>query len=60
MILHVKYFAKFKSTQTMNVILCQTFSEREREGGQCDVYYTSPQSFIRTFSYSFAEQLWGL
>ena len=28
--------------------------------GHCAVYYTSPQSFIITFSYSLTEQLWGL
>ena len=32
----------------------------ERERGQWAVYYTSPQSFIITFSYSLAYQLWGL
>ena len=30
------------------------------ERGQWTVYYTSPQSFKIAFSYSLAEQLWGL
>ena len=32
------------------------------QGGRahCAVYFTSPQSFIITFSYLLAEQLWGL
>ena len=34
---------------------------RNQEGrGQWAVYYTSPQSFILTFSYSFVYQLWGI
>ena len=28
--------------------------------GQWAIFYTSPQSFIITFSFSLAEQLWGL
>ena len=28
--------------------------------GQWAVYYTSPQSFILTFSYRLAQQIWGL
>ena len=28
--------------------------------GHCTVYYTSPQSFMITFSFWLAEQLWGL
>ena len=31
----------------------------ERERGD-NVYYTSPRSFIITFSYSLASELWGL
>ena len=34
--------------------------ERERERGQWSVYYTRPQSLIQTFSFSLAQQLWGL
>ena len=32
----------------------------QRGRGQWNVYYTSPQSFLITFSYSIAQQLWGL
>ena len=32
----------------------------QRKRGQWAVYYTSPQSFIITFSYLLAQQLWGL
>ena len=31
----------------------------DREGAM-EVYYTSPQSFMITFSYRLAQQLWGL
>ena len=31
-----------------------------REGGDWAVYYTGPQSFLITFSYSLAQQLWAL
>ena len=34
------------------------YTQRGRE--QWTVYYTSPQNFIITFSYSLAQQLWGL
>ena len=33
---------------------------REKKGGQWAVRYTRPQSFIITFSYLLAYQLWGL
>ena len=33
---------------------------RQRERGQWAVYYTSPQSFTITFSYSLDKQFWGL
>ena len=38
------------------ICLVAFFSER----GQWAVYYTSPQSFMITFSYSLVQQLWGL
>ena len=31
-----------------------------REGRHWAVYYACPQSFIKTFSYSLVQQLWGL
>ena len=35
-------------------MLRQDLNTREREGGEWAVYYTSPQSFIVTFSHSMA------
>ncbi len=33
---------------------------RERGRGQLTVYYTCTRSYIKTFSYSLAQQLWGV
>ena len=39
-----------------NMVPLTRITQAERERGHWVIYYTSPQSFIITFSYSFAEQ----
>ena len=47
------YKYKYLISNILNII--------NQEGrGQCAVYYTSPRIFIITFSFSLAQQLWGI
>ncbi len=52
--------ALIQESSQKNINVRRVIIENQRERGHWAIYYTRPQSNILTFTYSLAQQLWGL